>query len=115
MDEETEEIEPSLKPDLAFLKINLVEQITEIVGYEPPGLKSLLRVMSHPDVVSKAVAYLSLMDESTRCLNYEPPWNCARESEARYENIKYGWLGGTTAMGLSDWWCEPCRKKAMGD
>ena len=101
--------------DVAHRKEELVDLIASVVGHEPPGVRVLLRAMSHPDVVTEMRRYLELIDENTRCLTYEPPWSCAREAEARYENIQYGWLGGAGGIGFDSNWCENCRKKVLGN
>jgi hypothetical protein len=100
--------------DILLTKEQLIERVKDLMGYEPPGIRVLLRVLSHPDIVTDTVAYFQPLDKSSACTQYEPPWNCARESEARYENIKYGWLGAGNGVGYSEWWCDPCKKKVMG-
>lgn len=95
-------------------KEELIRKITEIVGVEPPGLRVLLRTLGHPDLVGDVLRYLQPLDEALRCQMYATPWNCAREAEARYQNIKYGWLGGAGGIGYDETWCEPCRKKVLG-
>ena len=95
-------------------KEKLVEKITEVAGYEPPGVRVLLRVLAHPAIIEDTIRYFEELDPNSRCLNYEAPWNCAKEAEAKYENIKYGWLGAGHGIGYDEWWCENCRKKVMG-
>lgn len=95
------------------MKDDLIDQVTSMVGYEPPGLRVLLRVLSHPDMAGEAKKYFEAMDIGSRCTKYEPPWNCAREAEAQYQNIQYGWLGAN-GVGYDESWCEPCRRKVMG-
>lgn len=94
-------------------KEDLIDRITELVGGEPAGIRPMLRALAHPQLVQHTVRYFQSMDESSKCLKYEPPWTCAREAEARYENVQYGWLGGVNGVGFDDSWCENCRKKVL--
>lgn len=96
-------------------KEDLVDRVTELMGAEPLGIRPMLRALAHPQIVQHAVRYFQSLDESTKCLKYEPPWNCAREAEAKYENIKYGWFGGANGIGFDESWCENCRRKVVGD
>lgn len=100
--------------DIPSGKEDLIDGIKELVGQEPIGLRVLLRVLSHPDIVAEVARYFAGLDVTQRCLNYEPPWNCAKEAEARYENVKYGWLGGAGGIGFDESWCDNCRKRVMG-
>lgn len=95
-------------------KDELLDQIAEITGRTLPSVAFFLKVLTHPEVIEYTKRYISSLDLENRCQNYEAPWSCAREAEARYENIRYGWLGGGSGVGYSEWWCEPCRKKVMG-
>lgn len=95
-------------------KETLIERVKELVGYEPPGIRVLLRVLAHPVLVQHTRRYFDALDGSMKCLFYEPPWSCAKEAEARYENIKYGWLGGVNGS-LVDTWCDNCKRKVLGD
>ena len=92
----------------------LIDGVAQLVGYEPPGIRVLLRVLSHPEIAGVAKEYFESMDVSSRCAKYEPPWSCAREAEAQYQNIKFGWVGATSGIGYDESWCEPCRRKVMG-
>lgn len=94
-------------------KEELIEAIQAVFGVIPPNAREVLKVIGHPDVIEATKRYIHAIDTASRCQNYEPPWSCGKEAEARYENIKYGWLGGTAGVGLGDWWCEPCRKRVM--
>lgn len=101
--------------DLLKQRENLISSVKELVGYEPAGLRVLLRVLSHPDVVQDVSKYFSGLDTSLTCLKYEAPWSCAKEAEASYQNIKYGWLGGANGIGFDESWCPSCRQKVLGD
>jgi hypothetical protein len=96
-------------------KEELIDGIRDLVGYEPPGVRVLLRVLAHPDLVQHTRRYFDELDTSTKCIKYEAPWSCALEAEARYENIKYGWMGGAGGIGFDESWCENCRRKVLGD
>lgn len=92
----------------------ILERIVEVTGTTMPGVKGILRLLAHPDVIEHTKRYFDIADVASRCQKYQDPWNCAREAEAQYENIKYGWLGAANGVGYSEWWCENCRKKVMG-
>lgn len=92
----------------------LIQQMGRVVGYVPLGTRDLLNVLIHPDLIEFTKRYIESKDDASRCLAFDAPWNCAREAEARYENIKFGWLAGN-GVGFSEWWCENCRKKVMGE
>lgn len=96
-------------------KEELIDGVTSLLGYQPPGVRVLLRVLAHPSLVHLTRQYFSAQDVSLKCLTYESPWSCSKEAEAKYENIKYGWLGGANGVGFDESWCDNCRKKVMGD
>jgi hypothetical protein len=91
----------------------LIERMQEIIGYVPVGTRDLLNVLIHPDLIEFTKAYVKSRDEASRCQKYKEPWSCAKEAEARYENIKYGWLGSGSGVGYAEWWCENCKKRVM--
>lgn len=96
-------------------KEELVEQIKEVLGYLPDGTRVILSAMCRPDVIDATKRYVSRMDVASLCTNHKAPWSCILEAEARYENVKFGWLGApTSGVGFAEWWCENCRKKVMG-
>jgi hypothetical protein len=101
--------------NLLTQKEELIEGIKELVGHEPLGVRVLLRVLAHPDLVQHTRRYFDELDQSTKCRIYEAPWCCAREAEAKYENIKYGWTGAVGGISFDEFWCEPCRRKVLGD
>jgi hypothetical protein len=101
--------------DILAMREELIDSIKEIIGHEPPGIRVLLRVLSHPSVVAETNRYFTGVDTSNKCLRYEAPWSCGKESEANYENIKYGWLGGASGIGFDESWCSSCRRKVLGD
>lgn len=90
-------------------KLDLITKLQEIYGRIPVGTTEILNMIAHPQVIEFTKRYISAKDFSSRCTNYQAPWSCIREAEAKYENIKYGWLGA--GAGYSEWWCENCRKK----
>jgi hypothetical protein len=95
-------------------KERLLEVLGKVCGVIPENPRLILRALTHPDVIEYTKAYVDSMDEAGRCTRYEAPWNCAREADSLYLNIKYGWQAAP-GQGYSDSWCENCRKKAMGD
>lgn len=90
-------------------KEELIDLIMSITGSLPPQTRYILRVLSHPEVVAHARAYFNSVDTTSRCTRYEAPWSCAQEAEARFENVKYGWLGSGGVV--DEWWCENCRRR----
>lgn len=85
----------------------------EITGRSIPEATRFLHLLSHPEVIELLKLWITTVDEKGRCLKYEAPWNCAKEAEAYYENVQYGWLGGASGVGYNEHWCENCRKKIM--
>jgi hypothetical protein len=96
-------------------KEDLIELMQTVVGRDIPGVREVIKLLSHPAVIEETNRYFSVLNPATMCLNYQAPWNCAREGDARYENMQFGWVGGANGIGYSEWWCENCRKKAMGE
>lgn len=97
-------------------KEDFVDEIKAIHGHEPPGLRQFLGLLSHPDLIEQTVKFFELVEGQSgkhACQLYEYPWDCAREAEAKYETIKYGWLGAGVGVGFDEAWCEPCRKRVL--
>lgn len=97
-------------------KEELIAKLQEHHGCVPISTRYLLDVLTRPDLIEYTKRYIRAMDKESECQNYQAPWNCARQAEAYYENIKYGWLGAganANGIGLAEWWCENCRRKVM--
>jgi hypothetical protein len=94
-------------------KSELIERIKEVLGVLPGNTSYILNVLVREDVIDATKAFIHIKDEGSRCEKFPAPWSCAKEAEAMYENIKYGWLGAAHGIGYSEWWCEPCRKRVM--
>ena len=96
-------------------KEELVEQVQEVLGYLPVGTRLVISALVRPDVIEATKRYIKEMDEASKCTHHKAPWNCAKEAEAMYENIKFGWLGAPSGsgVGFADWWCENCRRRVM--
>ena len=94
-------------------KAELIARIQEVLGIVPGNTSYILNVLVRDDVIEHTKSYIHSMDKASRCEKFKAPWSCAKEAEAMYENIKYGWLGAANGIGYSEWWCEPCRKRVM--
>lgn len=92
---------------------DLIDAITSTRGVEPPGVRQTLDALIHPDVIEEAIKYLQGLNVKQTCLLYDQPWNCAREAEAKYMNIRFGWTGGAGGIGFDESWCEPCRERVL--
>lgn len=92
----------------------LLGKVQQILGREEPGIRKVLRLLAHPDVIGYTKKYFDAMDVNSMCTKYESPWSCAREAEARYENIHFGFLGAGSGIGFDDSWCDNCKKKVLG-
>lgn len=90
-------------------KEELISTIQELVGYLPLNTRDVLNILVHPEIIDVTKSFVKAMDKAGRCQKYIAPWSCAKEAEARYENIKYGWLAAGDLQ--YEWWCEPCRKR----
>lgn len=97
-------------------KEDLIDEIKSVLGHEPQGMRQFLALMTHPDLVDHVASYFKLLSNQAgkhACQLYEAPWDCAREAEAKYETIKYGWLGAGSGVGFDESWCEPCRQRVL--
>ena len=93
-------------------KEDLIDEIKATIGREPQGLRQILGLLSHPDVLETALIFLKGLDRKHACLIYPSPWNCARESEAKYETVKWGWgVVGYNDAEVHDSWCVPCQHR----
>lgn len=93
-------------------KEELIHQMEHILGLVPGNTRLILNGLVHPEVIEYTKRFIKAKDFASQCQKFKAPWDCAKEAEAKFENIKYGWLGGGTTMEF-DWWCEPCRKRVM--
>lgn len=93
-------------------KEELISQLEEVLGGVPHNTRLILNGLSHPGVIEFTKRYIKSRDVANLCQKFEAPWDCAKEAEARFENIKYGWLGAGNSIEF-DWWCTPCRNRVM--
>jgi hypothetical protein len=93
---------------------DLIDELTTFRGVEPSNIRRILSMLSHPDMIKITIKYFQDLDGAQTCEKYEAPWNCAREAEAHYENIQYGWSAGV-GIGFDGSWCTPCRDRVMGN
>lgn len=94
---------------------DLIDELASVRGVEPSNIRRILAMLGHPDMIKHTIKYFRDLDGAQECENYEGPWNCAREAEAHYENIQYGWTGGAGGIGFDESWCQPCRDRVMGN
>lgn len=90
----------------------LIDEMQSIFPRIPLNVREVLNMLTDPKVIEHTKRFIEAMDVNSKCLNYQAPWSCILEAEARYQNIKYGWLGGG-GTAYSEWWCDNCRKKVM--
>lgn len=97
-------------------KEDFIDEVKAVHGCEPQGLRQILGLLSHPDMIGNTVQFFEAIEGlagKNSCKHYEFPWDCAREAEAKYETIKYGWVGAGVGVGFDESWCEPCRKRVL--
>lgn len=90
----------------------LLDQMLAIAGRLPAETRYILKLLTHPEIVEHAQIYFNQFNYDKRCLRYSPPWSCRLESEAKYENIIYGWTGAPGGK-TQDSWCENCKKPTL--
>lgn len=98
-------------------KEELISGIESILGLTPANTRLILNVLAHPELIEHTKRYIRSKDYASRCTKYETPWDCIKEAEAKFENIKFGWLGsGNSSVELSlDWLCEACHRRITED
>jgi hypothetical protein len=94
---------------------DLIDELSGIKGTEPAGIRRLLGDLADPAIIEHTIRYFQGLNNARQCLNFEHPWNCAREAEAKYKNIQFGWSGGAGGIGLDESWCEPCRDRVLNN
>lgn len=94
-------------------KEELIDEMQAAFPRIPQSTREVLSMIVDPKVIEHTKRYIESMDANSKCLMYEAPWSCAKEAEARYENIRYGWLAAGNGVGYSEWWCENCRRKII--
>lgn len=83
--------------------------LESVFGRTPPGLSQLLDALVKPDVINATASYLYAHDVNRACRLYEAPWDCLKESEARWENVREHNQITSGGMMEFDYWCENCR------
>lgn len=96
-------------------KEDLIDEVKQIVGVEPPGFRQALAILAHPEIIQYSLAYFKSHDKDHVCTRFESPWDCARESESNYKSIIYGWIASPSTRVIPGDWCQPCRRKALGE
>lgn len=92
-------------------KEEVIKKIETILGRVPDNTRTILNVLVHPDVINTTKRYIHVHDRSDLCQRYAAPWSCVREAEARFENLRLGWLGAASDVLDEIEWCEPCKNK----
>ena len=92
-------------------KEELISAIEDTFGVVPDQARLILGMLAHPRVIDEAKRYLRARDLGSQCTKYKHPWSCIREAEAKFENVKYGWLGAGSAEIELDWCCANCMKR----
>lgn len=99
-------------------KEDLMELIKSVAGREPAGVRHILTLLTHGEVVDAAIDFLK---DSTRvdhrCTIYtEGSWSCIQEYEAKTETI---WsprhIAEDEAYGVlyHEQWCDNCRQRHL--
>lgn len=94
-------------------KEDLLEQMLAVAGRLPAETRYILKLLTHPDIVEHAQVYFNQFNYDKRCLRYAPPWSCRLESEAKFENIVFGWGGAPEGNGTHNSWCDNCKKPTL--
>lgn len=94
-------------------KEELIKHLQEVHGKLPADTRQVIAMLSHPMVAPLMRRYLISLDANFKCARFESPWSCSMEANARYENIKFGWAGGASGIGLDESWCGNCRRRVL--
>lgn len=96
-------------------KEDFIDEFKALYGFEPVALRHILTALTHPNLIDHTRKFLASYGskKENRCLLYSDPWSCVREAEARYETIKFGWLGAASGVGFDESWCDNCRARVM--
>lgn len=91
---------------------DLIDAIEGVVGVVPNDTRRILRLLIHDDVIDATRLYLDEVGNSNACLVYDPPWDCIKESDEKYETLHYGMMPGLRHdYAWDDQWCERCLKR----
>ena len=96
-------------------KEDLIDAIRSALGVEPSGVRLAITALSHPDVIDETLKYFKEIDVKHMCLIYSYPWNCVRETEAKFETIRQDIAGAGLSGDFDELWCRPCRERATDD
>ena len=99
-------------------KEDLMDLIKSVAGREPAGVRHILTLLTHDDVVDAAIDFLtSSKNVHPRCSIYtDGTWSCIQEYEAKTETI---WsskhMAEDEAYGASyhEDWCDNCRQRHL--
>lgn len=99
-------------------KEDLMDLIKSVAGKEPAGVRHILTLLTHEDIVDAAVDYLNGSRRlNHRCTIYtEGGWSCIQEYEAKTETI---WsprhIAEDEAFGTPyhEDWCDNCRQRHL--
>lgn len=97
-------------------KEDLIDEVRAALGKEPIGLRQALAVLSHPEILEHTIKYFTSLDDNKHvCVKHAPPWDCAKETESRYDDSDYWWLNSPHTKVIPGHWCNPCRQQALNN
>jgi len=97
-------------------KENLIEKLKEVTGVLPPNTRQFLKLLSHPEVADHTIEWMKSLDKAGLCTTYQAPWDCEKESEAKYETIYQGFNQVLDLEFDDAWkehWCTNCKERVM--
>lgn len=92
-------------------KEELINQLQAFMGTVPSDARVVIKALAHPQVLRHTLAYFSSLDLSTMCTEYESPWDCEKEAEARYQTLELGWEVRQYDEEYRETWCDNCKER----
>lgn len=96
-------------------KEDLMDLIKSVAGREPAGVRHILTLLTHDEIVDAAVDFLSGSKQvAHRCSVFtEGSWSCLQEYEAKTETIwspRHMAVFEAAGVEYYEEWCDSCRK-----